>query len=242
MAQLGDLARAKTLLRSAARGFGAKEPLASARCVVAEAEVAFASRELGWDEDALHAARVLLEKHGDRANAAHARYLAVRRLLLIGRMDEAERGLSKLTRRHYRRRCATTHELIVAGIAMRRLRTEAARKALARAMRAAREARIPALDGGGRERGAAARDTGRAADQRAASSARCCSSRSRRCSSPRRSSSTRAAMSCAHEDKVVSLAKRPVLFTLARLLAETLAGRRGPGHARRARVSTEARR
>ena len=36
MAQLGDLARAKALVRSAARAFGAKEAVARARCVVAE--------------------------------------------------------------------------------------------------------------------------------------------------------------------------------------------------------------
>src|SRR5687768_1260216 len=96
MAQLGDLVRAKALLRSAARAFGSHEPVARARCVVAEAEVALASRDLGWDEKALDAARAVLDQHGDRANAAHARYLAVRRLLLIGRLDEAERKLALL--------------------------------------------------------------------------------------------------------------------------------------------------
>jgi hypothetical protein len=49
MAQLGDLARAKALLRSAARAFGSHEAVARARCVVAEAEVALASRDGGWD-------------------------------------------------------------------------------------------------------------------------------------------------------------------------------------------------
>ena len=39
----------------------------------------------------------------------------------------------------------TAHELVVAGIAMRRLRTKTARAALARAERAARDAGIPAL-------------------------------------------------------------------------------------------------
>ena len=90
MAQLGDLVRAKALLRRAARAFGPKEAVARARCVVAEAEVALASRDLGWPAKALDAARATLEKHGDQANAAHARYLEVRRLLLIGRLDEAE--------------------------------------------------------------------------------------------------------------------------------------------------------
>src|SRR5829696_2684310 len=111
MAQLGDLVRAKALLRSAARAFGPREVVARARCIVAEAEIALASRDLGWPAKTLDAARATLEEHGDRANAAHARHLEVRRLLLIGRLDEAERTLA----------------------------------ALARADRAARDARIPAL-------------------------------------------------------------------------------------------------
>src|SRR6266536_2941740 len=80
MAQLGDLARAKALLRSAARAFGPREAVARARCVVAEAEIALVSRDLGWPAKALDAARATLEAHGDRVNAAHARYLAMRRL------------------------------------------------------------------------------------------------------------------------------------------------------------------
>src|SRR5678815_2617850 len=96
MAQLGDLVRAKTLLRRAARAFGAKEAVARARCVVAEAEIALVSRDLSWPAKALDAARATLEEHGDRLNAAHARYLEVRRLLLIGRIDEAERALARL--------------------------------------------------------------------------------------------------------------------------------------------------
>src|SRR6201987_6280673 len=89
MAQLGDFARAKELLRKAARGFGPKEALARARCIVAEAEIALASRDLGWPAKMLDVARKTLEKHGDCLNAAHARYLEVRRLLLIGHLDEA---------------------------------------------------------------------------------------------------------------------------------------------------------
>src|SRR5215469_2590976 len=96
MAQLGDLVRAKTLLRRAARTFGPKEAVARARCLVAEAEVALASRDLGWPAKALDAARATLEAHGDRLNAAHARDLAIRRLLLIGRLDEAEQALADL--------------------------------------------------------------------------------------------------------------------------------------------------
>ena len=145
MAQLGDLVRAKVLLRRAARAFGPKEPVARARCVVAEAEIALASRDLGWPAKALDTARATLEAHADRPNAAHARYLEVRRLLLIGRIDEAERTLTELDPALLPAASRTAHELAVAGIATRRLRTKAARAALTRATRAARRARIPAL-------------------------------------------------------------------------------------------------
>ena len=145
MAQLGDLVRAKALLRSAARAFGPRETVARARCAVAEAEIALASRDLGWSAQALDAARVTLEQHGDRLNAAHARTLEVRRLLLIGRLDQAERALAELDPARFPPASRTAHELVVAGIAIRRLRTKAARAALARAERAARDAHIPAL-------------------------------------------------------------------------------------------------
>jgi hypothetical protein len=145
MAQLGDLVRAKALLRSAARAFGPKEAMARARCVVAEAEIALVSRDLGWPAKELDAARATLEQHGDRVNAAHARTLEVRRLLLIGRLDEAERMLADLDPAPFPPASRAAHELVVAGIAMRRLQTKAARAALVRAERAARQARIPAL-------------------------------------------------------------------------------------------------
>jgi hypothetical protein len=145
MAQLGDLVRAKALLRRAARAFGPNEAVARARCVVAEAEIALVSRDLGWPAKALDAARATLEAHADRVNAAHARYLEVRRLLLIGRIDEAERTLAELDVAPLPPASRTVHELVVAGIAIRRLRTKAASAALARAERAAHHARIPAL-------------------------------------------------------------------------------------------------
>jgi hypothetical protein len=112
---------------------------------VAEAEIALVSRDLGWSAKALDAARATLEAHGDRVNAAHARYLEVRRLLLIGRLDDAERTLADLDPAPFPPASRAAHELVVAGIAMRRLRTKPARAALARAERAAREAGIPAL-------------------------------------------------------------------------------------------------
>src|SRR5580692_1927551 len=145
MAQLGDLVRAKALLRSAARAFGPAEAVARARCIVAEAEIALASRDLGWAAKTLDAARATLEAHGDRVNAAHARYLEVRRLLLMGRLDEAERALADLDPTPFPPASRAGHQLVVAGIAMRRLQTGTARVALARAEQAARQACIPAL-------------------------------------------------------------------------------------------------
>jgi hypothetical protein len=145
MAQLGDLVRAKALLRRAARAFGPKEAIARARCVVAEAEIALASRDLSSHAKALEAARTTLEAHGDRVNGAHARYLEVRRLVLIGRLNEAERKLAELDPTPLPPALRTAHELVVAGIAIRRIRTKTARDALARAEHAARAARIPAL-------------------------------------------------------------------------------------------------
>jgi hypothetical protein len=145
MAQLGDLVRAKALLRSAARAFSPREAVARARCLVAEAEIALASRDLSWPVKSLDAARATLEAHGDRFNAAHARYLEVRRLLLISRLEEAEHALAQLDPTNLPPVLKAVHELLAAGIAIRRLQTKAARAALARADLAARDARIPAL-------------------------------------------------------------------------------------------------
>ncbi|HMI75356.1 MAG TPA: hypothetical protein VK495_11675 [Steroidobacteraceae bacterium] len=223
MAQLGDLVRAKALLRSAARAFGPKEAVARARCVVAEAEIALVSRDLSWPTKSLDAARVTLEAHGDRLNAAHARYLEVRRLLLIGRLDEAERTLAQLDPTPFPPALRAAHELVVAGIAMRRLRIKTARAALARAERVARHARIPALTAevesaflvlntpaarliaGGEERLLLLEEVeGLLASKALVVDA------------------------CRHvvrdESKLVSLAKRPVLFALARALGEAWPG------------------
>jgi hypothetical protein len=145
MARLGDFVRAKALLRRAAGAFSSREAVARARCVVAEAEIALVSRDLGFPAKALDAARTTLEQHGDGLNAAHARHLDIRRLLLIGRLDEAERALAELDPTPLPAASKAAHELVVAGIAMRRLRTKTARDALARAERAARHAGIPEL-------------------------------------------------------------------------------------------------
>lgn len=145
MAQLGDLVRAKELLKRAARAFGQKDSIARARCVVAEAEIALVSRDLAWPARALDAARAVLERRGDRANAAHAGCLTARRLLLIGRLDEAERVLGEVDPAPLPPALRAGYELAATGMAIRRLRTEAAREALARARRAARLAGIPSL-------------------------------------------------------------------------------------------------
>jgi hypothetical protein len=145
MAQLGDFDRAKALVRRAIRAFGSKETVARARCVVAEAEIAFASRDLGWPEKRLDAARATLEAHGDHANAAHARYLAIRRLVLIGRLDVAGGALTGFDPTPLPPALRTIHELVRAEIAVRRVQAKPARAALADAEHFARDAGIPAL-------------------------------------------------------------------------------------------------
>ncbi|MFO1162263.1 MAG: helix-turn-helix domain-containing protein [Reyranellaceae bacterium] len=145
MAQLGDFARARVLVRRAARAFGPREGVARARCVVAEAEIALAARELNWPVKALEAARAVLDQRGDGVNAAYARTLQVRRLLLLGQLDEAEHALGQFDPAQLPPASRAVHDLMVAGIAMRRLRTRAARAALERAGRAAVQAGIPAL-------------------------------------------------------------------------------------------------
>ncbi|WP_447920194.1 helix-turn-helix domain-containing protein [Achromobacter aegrifaciens] len=145
MAQLGDFRRGRTLLRSAARNFDPNNALARARCVVAEAEIALVSRDLAWPEKALETARAALDAHGDPANAAHARHLQARRELLIGRLDRAEDALSTLDPAALAPASRAIHELIAAGIALRRLSTGPARAALTQAELAARAAGIPAL-------------------------------------------------------------------------------------------------
>ncbi|WP_423459815.1 helix-turn-helix domain-containing protein [Ottowia sp. VDI28] len=145
MAQLGELERAKLLLKTAARGFGQKERVARARCVVAEAEIALVSRDLGWPEAALETARGTLAAHGDTVNAAHARHLAARRLLLVGRLEEAEQMLWAHEPSHLPPALRAAYELTTAGLAIRRIKTGQARAAFVRAQEAAREAGHPAL-------------------------------------------------------------------------------------------------
>ena len=223
MAQLGDLVRAKALVRRAARAFGPKEAVARARCIVAEAEIALASRDLGWPAKALDAARATLEEHGDRVNAGHARYLEVRRLLLIGRLDEAERRLAELDPTPFPPASRAAHELAVAGLAMRRLRTKAARAALARAERAARHARIPALT-------AEVENASLILNTPAARLVARGEERLLRLDEVEAVLASKALVvdACRHAVRdagtVISLARRPVLFALARALGEAWPG------------------
>ncbi len=145
MAQLGDLVRAKSLVRSAARAFGPKDVVARAKCIVAEAEMALASRELGWPAERLSAARATLLAHGNHVNAAHAQYLQARRQLLIGHLDEAEHTLANPACPDLPPALNAARELVLCGIALRRLQSGVATRALARAADAARRAGIPAL-------------------------------------------------------------------------------------------------
>ena len=223
MAQLGDLVRAKALVRRAARAFGPKEAMARARCIVAEAEIALASRDLGWPAKSLDAARATLEAHGDRVNAAHARYLEIRRLLLIGRLDETERTLAELDPSPLPPALRTIHELIAAGIAMRRLRTKEARAALARAGHAARLARIPALT-------SEVESASRVLDTPAARLISSGEVRPLLLAEVEVVLSSKALIvdACRHAVRhartVISLATRPVLFALARAMGEAWPG------------------
>ena len=234
MAQLGDLARARALLRRAARAFGPREAIARARCVVAEAEIALVSRDLGWPAKPLDAARVALERHGDRANAAHARYLAIRRLLLIGRLDQAEHQIADLDPASLSNPSLAAYQLVVGGIAMRRLQIKAARAALMQAKSMAREARIPSLV-------AEVESAARVLDAPAARLIARGTTRPLRLDDIEALLASKALVvdACRHvigrSDKVIPLKTRPVLFALARALAEGF-----PGDASRAALLAHA--
>lgn len=223
MAQLGDLPRAKALLQRAARAFGPREPLARARCVVAEAEVALASRDLGWPQKALEAARLTLDAHGDRLNGAHARLLGVRRLLLIGRLDEAERALQPLDAANWPPALRAIRELAATGIAMRRLQAQQARLSLQRARHAAYDTGIGAL-------AAEIEATARLLDSTAARAIERGAERSLRLDEVESLLASDALIvdACRHAlrqgEVIVSLASRPLLFALLRQLGAAWPG------------------
>ena len=217
--------------------------MARARCVVAEAEIALVSRDLGWPAKALDAARATLEKHGDRVNAAHARYLEVRRLLLIGRLDEAERALAELDPGAASARLARRPR---AGRRRHRHAAPAdegrARSAWSGRAHAARRGRHSGPDGRGRKRRPACWTT---------PAARLIADGEER---PLLLDEVEALLAstalvvdaCRHvvrkQDTTVSLATRPVLFALARALAEAWPGDVARGDAARARLRRQARR
>ncbi|WP_050726625.1 DNA-binding protein [Vulgatibacter incomptus] len=145
LAQLGELGEARVLLRKAARAFGTREPLARARCIAAEAEVALAARELGGGDRALDDAVDVFESKRDRSNAVHARLLRARRLLLLGRVSEAELESSALQLHGAPAMLRARAGLLEFEISLRQGRAGAAHFALERARRAARDARVPAL-------------------------------------------------------------------------------------------------
>lgn len=219
MAQLGDLTRARELLRRAGRAFGPREAMARARCTLAECEVALASRDLDWPSKELAAARDVLEAHGDRNNVALARSLESRWFLLVGRLDEAEEALQALDGFELAPPLRTTCELVVATIAMRRLTTERASQAIQRARSAAVRTRIPALV-------AEVETMARALEMPAA---RLLSNGNERSLVLREveallASDALIVDACRHvvreSERVFPLSGRPVLFALARTLAE----------------------
>ena len=223
MARLGDLVRAKELLKSAARAFGPREAVSRARCIVAEAEIALVSRDLTWPAKALETARATLETHGDLLNAAQARYLEVRRLLLIGRLDEAECALAGLDPAPFPPASRAAHELVVAGIAMRRIRTSTAREALKRAEYAATHAGIPALMAEVASASLALKEPAARLIERGEERPLLLEE-----VEALLASSALVVDACRHivrnANTVVSLATRPVLFALARALAEAWPG------------------
>ena len=137
MAQLGDLARARALLKQAARGFGKQETVSRARCILAEAEIALVSRDLAWPSGRLEAARTVLTDRGDASNAAHAGIIAARRHLLLGHLDRADDQLATLVPEALSPALLATYWLVRAGIDIRRLRVASARQALQHAGAAA---------------------------------------------------------------------------------------------------------
>ncbi|MES3676627.1 helix-turn-helix domain-containing protein [Halomonas elongata] len=220
LARLGDLSLGRERLRDAARAFGSKEAAARARCIVAEAEIALVSRDLGWSARALGGARDTLEAHGDLVNASHARHLEARHLLLRGRLDEADAILADIDTAPLPPALRAAHELVVAGIATRRLKTGRVHAALARAENAARAAGIPALMA---EVETASRILRTTAARRMTRDDAC----------PLLLEDVEALLASRalvvdacrhvvrHADSVVSLTRRPVLFALVRALGES---------------------
>jgi hypothetical protein len=219
MAQLSDLDRARKLLRRAVRSFSPREVIARARCLIAEAEIALVSRDLAWPAKRLEFAASALERGGDRANAAHARYLAIRRLVLIGRLDEAERRMESFDPTALPAASRAAYHLVASGVAARRLRAAAARDWLRQAESVARQTRILSLL-------AEVEDAARRLQEPAARMIASGQERLLRLDEVEAllASNALAIDACRmivrSADAAVRLTTRPVLFTLARALAE----------------------
>lgn len=223
MARLGDFERAKVLLKRAAKAFSPKEAVARARCVVALAEIALVSRDLGWPAKPFELALQVLETHEDFLNAAHARLIQVRRLVLIGKLNEAERSLSALDPSPLPSTLRAGYELAAAGIAIRRVRAAVAEQALVRAKTAARKAEISAL----------VAEIENASLALKAPAARLVSQDEKR---PLALAEVEALLATdmvivdgcrhrvRHKNSIISLSSRPVLFVLVRALAEAWPG------------------
>ena len=234
MAQLGEHPRARELLRRAARAFGAHEPVARARCVVAEAEVALAQRDLGGDGSkgpaALLAAAHTLQAHGDTTNALQARLVAARRLVLLGRLAEASDMLAAHPAdgvplpTHLPAPLAAVAALTRAELALRALHIDAAHTALQHAERAAQHAGVPALQA----------EVAHARALLAQPAARLLAPGSEQAlrlqdvAALRASSHTLVVDACRHAvhagGVALPLARRPVLFALVRALAQAWPG------------------
>ena len=223
MAQLGEHVRARELLRRAARGFGSHEEVSRARCVVAEAEVALAVRDFAGSPRALTAAQAVLSAHADHANALHARLIAVRRLLLLGRLDDAAATLAQLDGLALPPALVAVAELASAELALRSLRVAPAKAALIRAQAAAERTGIPALLAEVAEARAALE---RPAARRLAAGAEQLLRLDE--VAALLASDTLVVDACrrglASGDAWLPLARRPVLFALARALAEAWPG------------------
>jgi tetratricopeptide (TPR) repeat protein len=223
MAQLGEHPRARELLRQAAQGFGPKAALARARCIVAEAEAALAMRDVADTSRTLGAAIATLEAHADHANARHARLIAARRWLLLGRLEEAAAGLAPIDVEGLPPLAAAVAALTAAELALRSLRILEAQQALARAHAAAERAGVPSLQ-------AEVAEARAALDRPAARGVTAGEIRPLRLHEVAALLDSGALVvdACRHGLRTgtlwLPLARRPILFTLARALAEAWPG------------------
>ncbi len=169
MAQLGELARARALLRQAHKAFGRNEGVARARCVVADAEIGLALRELEGASTALLAAARRLEAAHDSANALQAWLIVARRALLLGRGADAAAALDHVQGQPLPPALAAMAALTRATLAARTLQIPLAQQGVREATLAAQQSGIAALQkevaqAGAELRKPAARCTGEVLD------------------------------------------------------------------------------